>query len=65
METEIGLKVLTKTSQNKSKDEIVDGEKKKTTQDYMNELSDDLKQKLYNVYRYDFLLFGYNPNEYS
>ena len=65
METEIGLKVLTKTSQNKSKDEIVDGEKKKTTQDYMNELSDDLKQKLYKVYRYDFLLFGYNPNEYS
>ncbi len=61
LETEIEQKFLTKTSQNQSKDELVDGEKKKTTQDYMNELSDELKLKLYQVYRYDFLLWDYNP----
>ena len=61
LETEIEQKFLTKTSQNQSKDELVNGEKKKTTQDYMNELSEELKLKLYQVYRYDFLLWDYNP----
>ncbi len=61
LETQIELKFLTKTPQNKSKDELVDGEKKKTTQDYMNELSNKLKRKLYKIYRYDFLLWDYNP----
>ncbi len=61
LETEIDQKLLTKTSQNQSKDELVDGKKKKTTQDYMNELSHKLRRKLYQVYEYDFLLWDYSP----
>ena len=63
LETIIQHKFLAySTKTNPSKQQTVDGVKIKTTADYMNELSDELKDKLFQVFKYDFLLFGYDPN---
>ena len=47
---------------NKSTGELKDGNVKKSTADYMNELSSDVKQQLYEIFKYDFILFDYDPD---
>ena len=34
----------------------------KTTQEYLDEISPELKEELYKVYERDFDLFDYDPN---
>ena len=48
---------------NKSTGELKDGDVKKSTADYMNELSSDIKQQLYEIFKYDFILFDYDPDD--
>ena len=42
---------------------LKDGNVKKSTADYMNELSSDVKQQLYEIFKYYFILFDYDPDD--
>ena len=39
------------------------GVKGLTTQDYLDQLTPELKEELYNIYERDFELFDYDPSE--
>ena len=64
LETIIQHKFLAYSTKTNPSKQQMDGVKIKTTADYMKELSDELKDKLFQVFKYDFLLFGYDPNDF-
>ena len=50
---------------NLTKFHVTKGGTKKKTHQYFSQLNKDLLNKLYNVYKLDFVFFGYSFDEYS